>query len=85
MKRHLVRVLALAAAFLLTACAARLPSPEARRAPSTAESAVSAAAVHPAERPVPGGRSGKSAALRTAAANRLTFFTNIPAFPPSCP
>ncbi|MBC3939603.1 MULTISPECIES: M23 family metallopeptidase [Anaerotruncus] len=43
MKRHLVRVLALAAAFLLTACAARLPSPEARRAPSTAESAVSAA------------------------------------------
>ena len=43
MKRHLVRVLALAAAFRLTAWAARLPSPEARRAPSTAESAVSAA------------------------------------------
>lgn len=51
MKRHFVRVLALAAAFLLTACAARLPSPEARRAPSTAESAVSAAPEAPEPAP----------------------------------
>lgn len=73
MKRHLVRVLALAAAFLLTACAARLPSPEARRAPSTAESAGSAAPEAPEPAPPLAVSLGDRAELVEAGAEAPSF------------
>lgn len=85
MKRHLVRVLALAAAFLLTACAARLPSPEARRAPSTAESAGSAAPEAPEPAPPLAVSLGDRAELVEAGAEAPVFPVSDPAELPLLP
>lgn len=85
MKRHFVRVLALAAAFLLTACAARLPSPEARRAPSTAESAVSAAPEAPEPAPPLAVSLGDRAELVEAGAVAPVFPVSDPAELPLLP
>ena len=85
MKRHFVRVLALAAAFLLTACAARLPSPEARRAPSTAESAVSAAPEAPEPAPPLAVSLGDRAELGEAGAVAPVFPVSDPAELPLLP
>lgn len=85
MKRHFVRVLALAAAFLLTACAARLPSPEARRAPSTAESAGSAAPEAPEPAPPLAVSLGDRAELVEAGAEAPVFPVSDPAELPLLP
>lgn len=85
MKRHFVRVLALAAAFLLTACAARLPSPEARRAPSTAESAGSAAPEAPEPAPPLAVSLGDRAELVEAGAEAPVFPVSDPAELPLIP
>lgn len=85
MKRHLVRVLALAAAFLLTACAARLPSPEARRAPSAAESSVSAAPEAPEPAPPLAVSLGDRAELVEAGAEAPVFPVSDPAELPLLP